>query len=975
MASWVADAGRQVFILLAVVAGPHTAGVCGELKTKPGRNNPELLQITVDFVGFEGDIKCGGNSTETLASVGNYTVRGFLGGTHAEFYFDAGDVNSKMCGNCRNYLYDDGGHNVVANQFGNIDGKYFAKFGCWGDANFEVYELFGNWEGDSPKTAGHIVYGMSWLALLISRLAGNTVKHDYLRACRIGEASHPGPGGSRRTNRKRRRRNNDLETDGGGFEEMIRKIITKVKEMMQGQLSSMLKKTFGKAFGNGANDEDSEEEEAPPPKTPRRDKEQAKSKGKGDRAPAGATPPAKAKDTEKPDANGKGKGKDTPKAAGKGKGDSAAKAKGKGKDKGDKDKPPKADKDDDVEMTWAERTRRAQQNRDDEGFTQVRPALRASDWDADVLTVKTIEEHDGKTPLRGVIDIQDEEGPYARALLDNTTMDCAILMLERVKKPAKDDEVLKVAYKCKGGIKILTAVGKQILRGTTLTIPKLKAAQAKVMIEPPPTTSVLRVVFDSRYLDKDHFEKLIKKPKAETEKILASWGSRLIDTWGYAVELKGQHRICTGLLRVAEKNKKTVLGKSGQDGIVIDMMPGDSLAKELTTQWIPTTVGESPVEYFKRVANMGSPMGVTAGSRQLGIRRMRVEGEAIAASWVIRAVPREWQEQQLRKALGSAFKDTELQLQRRADRGRTANWYFRAAHDQEAIALSVQCGDSMTQLWCTRVTGMKKKPPTEVKPIKTPNTTNFKTEFAVIETRHTTTKQGETKDEDGKEGVAPKRKKEEASVMTRKLPDGCQIEAIAKDGNCLFAAVAAALTDLGGSGAGDTHREVRGRCAAWMRLDKTDKYNSVYASAGMTKDQYIEKMSKGGTWGGAPEIVCMCDFYQCSIFVVPMNHSSPIFRFGDQHTSRKIALWYTGTHYDRLKPQEEHWNLMKSPTTGTVMTECTGGGDTPPESRASGSGGPEDRRRRRRVHSARAADRADVQEAAPASASGPAPSQ
>jgi hypothetical protein len=216
------------------------------------------------------------------------------------------------------------------------------------------------------------------------------------------------------------------------------------------------------------------------------------------------------------------------------------------------------------------------------------------------------------------------------------------------------------------------------------------------------------------------------------------------------------------------------------------------------------------------------------------------------------------------------------------------------------------------------------------------------------------------KDEDGKESVDPKRKKGEACMMTRKLPEGCQIEAIAKDGNFLFAAVASALKEMGGSGAGDTHREVRGRCAAWMRVDKTDKYNSVYASAGMTKDQYIEKMSKGGTWGGAPEILCMCDFYQCSIFVVPMNHSSPIFRFGDQHASRKIALWYTGTHYDRLKPQEEHWNLMKSPTIGTVTTECTGGGDTPPANRAAGSGAPENRGRRRRVHSARADDRADA---------------
>jgi hypothetical protein len=295
---------------------------------------------------------------------------------------------------------------------------------------------------------------------------------------------------------------------------------------------------------------------------------------------------------------------------------------------------------------------------------------------------------------------------------------------------------------------------------------------------------------------------------------------------------------------------------------------------------------------------------------------------------------------------------------------------------------------------------MKKKPPTEVKPIKTSNTTNFTTEFAVVETRHTTAKKDETKDEDGKESVDPKRKKGEACMMTRKLPEGCQIETIAKDANCLFAAVASALKDLGGSGAGDTHREVRGRCAAWMRVDKTDKYNSVYASAGMTKDQYIEKMSKGGTWGGAPEIVCMCDFYQCSIFVVPMNHSSPIFRFGDQNASRKIALWYTGTHYDRLKPQEEHWNLMKSPTIGTVTTECTGGGDTPPASRATGSGDPADRGRRRRVHSARAADREDAyrafdtleralamtktairslevitKEAATAPASGPSPSQ
>jgi hypothetical protein len=346
--------------------------------------------------------------------------------TQADTGLDVGNHDTAWDGPILNPGTDDydEGDDIIAADY-NTFKQFMRFFGVCKD--YTDSEEGQDWGKDLIPKEVHWACGVSWLADLIARLAANTVMHDHLRACRIGEASHPGPAGARKTCRKRKQREeaSNNEANGGGLEQMIRDIITKVlKEMLQGQLSGYLKSAISSALGSNGParreqaSQDSDDE--PPPKTPRT-ANGGKAAGKGEKGKSNG----KATSTESAAApNDKDKDKDN---------DKNKKGKGKGKDKTDKPKPSEEKpRDLDVPMTWAEKARQAQ--KDKAGFVQIRPALRATDWNGPVLTVENIVRHDITKPLRRIIDVEGDEVPYVTALLQAITADYGVTLVERRKK-------------------------------------------------------------------------------------------------------------------------------------------------------------------------------------------------------------------------------------------------------------------------------------------------------------------------------------------------------------------------------------------------------------------------------------------------------------------------------------------------------------------------------------------------------------
>ncbi len=154
------------------------------------------------------------------------------------------------------------------------------------------------------------------------------------------------------------------------------------------------------------------------------------------------------------------------------------------------------------------------------------------------------------------------------------------------------------------------------------------------------------------------------------------------------------------------------------------------------------------------------------------------------------------------------------------------------------------------------------------------------------------------------------------AVQVRAVPQGYEKIPVASDGNCLFEAIVQAYNHYKQdedpeNTTAQTHRQLRAACAgnlrkyatAWERWwDGKDPSNRACANFG-ADDDIVNQLT---TWGGNIETEACARVLRVRIYVLPEDPElEPVTMNGNYKTNATIFLWYTGTHYDWLKPNKD----------------------------------------------------------------------
>ena len=144
----------------------------------------------------------------------------------------------------------------------------------------------------------------------------------------------------------------------------------------------------------------------------------------------------------------------------------------------------------------------------------------------------------------------------------------------------------------------------------------------------------------------------------------------------------------------------------------------------------------------------------------------------------------------------------------------------------------------------------------------------------------------------------------EVSLVRGSSPPAYHTSQTARDGNCMFQAVAFGL------GAGHRAAEVREEAVDWIREHYEEYLPFIeYGQEGQAAAfrEYRNRMSRGGEWGGELEIKAFCACYKVRISVLKRREDGGLFwrHHGQQEHSRYFWLYLSHNHYENLYPADQ----------------------------------------------------------------------
>lgn len=166
---------------------------------------------------------------------------------------------------------------------------------------------------------------------------------------------------------------------------------------------------------------------------------------------------------------------------------------------------------------------------------------------------------------------------------------------------------------------------------------------------------------------------------------------------------------------------------------------------------------------------------------------------------------------------------------------------------------------------------------------------------------------------DGDKGGQKKGKIEKA-VTKRKIPDQYELVNIDGDGDCMYAAIAIAKSDIYQKRR-PSAKQVRAGLSTWLNnhsegiKELWDGRNSKGVECSW--QEYLDEQKRMGVWGGRLELEAAAWKWKMTSWL-----SAPEPQKRDTHLRQKkspalrrrqkgaVALWYTGDHYDYLRLKE-----------------------------------------------------------------------
>ena len=511
-------------------------------------------------------------------------------------------------------------------------------------------------------------------------------------------------------------------------------------------------------------------------------------------------------------------------------------------------------------------------------------ALRADDWHGQLLSFEDLGDY-AAAGESVVVEVRDSsQASIAQAMIRGAELKSSFLIVY----PDPEGKQ-KVPYWKGAVVTMRPAAGCQVPHGT-VPLPTLKGKKAAKTITTE-ASIVVRVIVARDFCSRSEW---LAAKKGYRAFVTGKLG--LMDAWGAAEEARLGETI-VGLARARSASLAALLGRSGQDGLFIEPVGKDPSRPNYGVTWIDKDEAEESDAYFKRVIALKPKHGVVLGRRQLGTRA-EVELEKQTRAWRLTGAPKHWGTDSINEVLeGAGYK--EIALSSRMFRRGQCTWFFRATAKDEFCLIPVKEGKDELELYV--LPAASPRGPSGRKPLRQERTQQFAKE------RFSTTlgaPRGDLEEgADGKELPEGKRRVQEV----REVPQGTELKQQPRDGNCLAHCIGAGLSWAKADDKRRPARLIRAELHNYMREKKeqfaawwdgrdcSDK-PATYTSFG----DYLEEMKGDGKYLGCLEIEAACLAFDCTITIIPVSAEQGPTKHGSGRHA--FCLWYSGNHYDLLLP-------------------------------------------------------------------------
>ena len=716
------------------------------------------------------------------------------------------------------------------------------------------HECSNIWTYDFGKAEAVLIF----ICFRMKRLTG-------YRGVRVGEASHPGPGGKAAKTRRHAEKSLEDLLQGGGAVKLIILLLQillpggqakKLEQVLQGlgPLGELLK---GGGRGEGASDANDGGRQ----KRKRKRKRQQRSGGalatSATPSTAGGGQP-RTQQPAKEEVKGKGKEREVVLKGGEGKG------KGGGQPTSMTARAP-----------WAE---------------HVLPVLKKEDWKGDLVAYDELADYKGEGPV--VVHVKDkEQAEAAGAILLQVapTVSSTCLWID-------GKGTCELPFHSKGMVtpKRVVCIDRTV---GAQPLPCLRRAAATAKKLTAPQTSVLRAVVGKQYVQQQDYTEL----RANAARFFKTRLPVLKDVWGFAEEDRGGGKAIVGLVRVAKGNVEQLLRDSGKNGLFFEPT-GEKIP--VSIEWHSKGAEETSFDYLTRVNAKKSSYGTVLGRRQLGTREKQ-EAAKVVKAWRLQGTPVHWTEEFVAEAVREQAGLQSCQVLRKIVRGGKATWILRGICEGDYGMVRVEEEGVARQYWLIPSAPTRGGP---VQPGRTvlqqPGSFHFSKELFNTKVESVPTVHGAGEDKD----KADSERKRQA-VPRRSVPEGTTLEEVPTDGACLAHSLAKAIQWVKQSSKPTASARIRAEIVAHMRRKK--QYYQPFWAGGDSRDRpgalasfddYLSEMEKADSWMGNLEVQAAAEVFGLTIYVIPQQADHVPVKYGDGPF--RVAIWYTGKHYDFLKANE-----------------------------------------------------------------------
>lgn len=559
--------------------------------------------------------------------------------------------------------------------------------------------------------------------------------------------------------------------------------------------------------------------------------------------------------------------------------------------------------------------------------------LRAEDWNAPIIDFGNVAEQlDGcKEVFKAVVLCRADETDILHTMLRGCQVAYAVIIVSPDKK--------------EGAVRTPGCVGRKLVfRDAVVTrcasngqklpeIARPKGQTAKINKKP---TAVVHVKLFPQFFEKDDWTTVLNAPIRFFHDWLGKHHVKAIDSWGWSLERPSSSNSAKlfGLVRIAEDEVESLLASSGDGGVFLSPAK-DVKITPTAIEWVEWVQGESWAAYLQKARRMGGEFGLIFG-RMLGIRRKREPNAATSRIWLLEDVPKDFTQDQVCQVLSHSFSSVSLIRQKRGKKGHGHSFLFKAARTDEhdVVALPVDYDGASFTLWC------RWAPPRqfagEAKVVHNVQSWSLKT--SVLDKSMPVAKdtlgeersaaKGHDSPDDGSGTDGPSKR---SKVEQRTLPDGVNQVTVPGDGACLFHAFKEAFAKI--SDKCLNSRALRAEVVTHMTRYK-EHYSQQWSGFDPKGekctdfDTYLSLIAAEDAYASDIEVAALGRLYDVKIVVVPQVLAFPPVAFHVKQQKRIIALWFNGKHFDPLIPLGKSLPAALSQVKDTMPFPMRGGGSS-----------------------------------------------